>query len=187
MAFVESVRLRVLERAHFRCCMCQKVAGVQVHHINSQAQGGDDSEDNAAPLCPSCHVDFGDNPRKRKEIRQMRDWWYRLCESRDPPPHCIEMSAQLQNVASKEDLERLTERIVTEIRTISSQPQKPTPEVITDLTDFTGTLGSVPGAGFILCEHCGVRNFFRGSSIVRCTRCNRELGRVDISEPLGPP
>jgi hypothetical protein len=27
-------------------------------------------------LCAKCHADFGDNELKRKEIREMRDWWY---------------------------------------------------------------------------------------------------------------
>lgn len=61
--------------AAFRCCRCQRV-GVQAHHIIPSENGGPDTMDNAAPLCPNCHVDFGDNPLKRKEITQMRDWWY---------------------------------------------------------------------------------------------------------------
>ena len=36
---------------------------------------------NAAPLCPNCHAHFGGNPDKRKEITQMRDWWYEVVSS----------------------------------------------------------------------------------------------------------
>ena len=41
-----------------------------------------DTEDNAAPLCPSCHETFGANPTKRKFIREARDFWYEFCEKR---------------------------------------------------------------------------------------------------------
>ena len=33
---------------------------------------------NAAPLCQNCHDQFGDNRQKRKDITQMRDWWYNV-------------------------------------------------------------------------------------------------------------
>lgn len=62
-------------KAAFRCCRCQSI-GVEVHHIIPQRENGPDTFENAAPLCAKCHDDFGDNPAKRKEIRDMRDWWY---------------------------------------------------------------------------------------------------------------
>jgi len=43
--------------------------GVEVHHIISQEEGGSDREENAAPLCPSCHETYGANPQKRKFIK----------------------------------------------------------------------------------------------------------------------
>jgi len=55
---------------------------VEIHHIVPEAEGGLNDEENAAPLCPSCHAWFGANPEKRKEMRQMRDWWYEVCESK---------------------------------------------------------------------------------------------------------
>ena len=75
MAFSESLKLDVKHMATFRCCRCQEI-GVEIHHIVPLAAGGTDTIDNAAPLCAKCHADFGDNPLKRKEIREMRDWWY---------------------------------------------------------------------------------------------------------------
>ena len=75
MAFSEKLKSDVRRQAAFRCCRCQDI-GVEIHHIIPQAVGGSDEEDNAAPLCAKCHGDFGDNPAKRKEIREMRDWWY---------------------------------------------------------------------------------------------------------------
>ena len=61
--------------------MCHDLV-VHIHHIVPQAEGGSDTEDNAAPLCPSCHDKFGANPQKRKLIREMRDHWYEICEER---------------------------------------------------------------------------------------------------------
>jgi len=75
MAFPEDLKLDVKKAAAFRCCRCQHI-GVEIHHIIPQSVGGPDTLDNAAPLCPSCHSEFGDNPIKRREITQMRDWWY---------------------------------------------------------------------------------------------------------------
>ena len=75
MDFNETVKREVKEWSAFRCCRCQNI-GVHIHHIIPQAEGGSSEIDNASPLCPSCHDYFGANPQKRKEIGQMRDWWY---------------------------------------------------------------------------------------------------------------
>ena len=84
MAFAESTRLEVKKRAAFRCCRCQSI-GIEIHHIIPQADKGSDVVENAAPLCPSCHDYFGANPVKRKEITEMRDWWYRVAEAKYGP------------------------------------------------------------------------------------------------------
>jgi 5-methylcytosine-specific restriction endonuclease McrA len=78
MTFSEKTKLDVKRRAAFRCCRCQNV-GIDVHHIIPESEGGPDDISNAAPLCQNCHDRFGDNPQKRKEIIQMRDWWYEVC------------------------------------------------------------------------------------------------------------
>src|SRR5262245_33993057 len=77
MPFSESLKVQVKKMAAFRCCRCHDI-GVDIHHIIPQAHGGTDDIDNAAPLCQNCHDRFGANPEKRKEIRQMRDWWYEV-------------------------------------------------------------------------------------------------------------
>ena len=75
MPFSEKIKLEVKRKAAFRCCRCRSI-GVDVHHIIPEKDCGTDEISNAAPLCPSCHDYFGDNPSKRKGITQMRDWWY---------------------------------------------------------------------------------------------------------------
>ena len=69
VAFTELLKLSVKKRAHFSCCLCHSL-GVEVHHIIPQENDGPDTEDNAAPLCPSCHEIYGANRQKRKFIRE---------------------------------------------------------------------------------------------------------------------
>jgi len=83
--------------------------GVDIHHIVPESEGGPDVDDNAAPLCPSCHETYGANPQKRKFIREARDLWYEICATRFASDNeqlraIVEM---LQNVATREDVERL--------------------------------------------------------------------------------
>jgi len=83
MDFTEQIKREVKEKAAFRCCRCQQI-GIQVHHIIPQENDGPSDIDNAAPLCPSCHDFFGSNPSKRKEITQMRNWWYEQVKRQFP-------------------------------------------------------------------------------------------------------
>lgn len=84
MPFSEKIKLEVKKKSAFRCCRCQKI-GVEIHHIVPQKDGGTDGVENAAPLCANCHSDYGDNPQKRKELNQMRDWWFEKAEAMHAP------------------------------------------------------------------------------------------------------
>ena len=84
MSFGENIKLQVKRNSHFCCCICHSV-GVEIHHIIPQSEGGDDSAENAAPLCPSCHETYGANPQKRKFIRETKDLWYELCSKQYEP------------------------------------------------------------------------------------------------------
>ncbi len=109
MAFSEALRLSIRKRAHFRCCICRLV-GVEIHHIIPQEEQGPDTEENAAPLCPSCHELYGANKTKRKFIREARDFWYELCsnqESRDGGLTLASLSEFMAPLATKGDLTEL--------------------------------------------------------------------------------
>lgn len=75
MAFSDALKQSVRKRALGRCCICQEPF-VDIHHIIPQAEGGPDSDANAAPLCPNCHRRYGDNERHRNTILEFRDNWY---------------------------------------------------------------------------------------------------------------
>ena len=110
MPFLSSTKRAVRSRAWFACCVCRKISlGLEVHHILPQAEGGADSEDNAAPLCPSCHAIYGGNPELRARLREMRDVWYGMCE-RLFADGCEpeEVFRSIHEIFSLEELERLT-------------------------------------------------------------------------------
>lgn len=88
MGFSQSVKERAYIASARRCCVCKKFAGrnIEVHHITQKADGGEDSFDNAIPLCFDCHAEAGHyNPRHPKgakympsELRAHRDSWYKV-------------------------------------------------------------------------------------------------------------
>jgi hypothetical protein len=109
MSFTEDLKLRIRKQSHFRCCLCHAL-GVEIHHIVPQVENGSDEDENAAPLCPTCHGIYGANPQKRKFIREARDFWYEICRNRFniPTEQIKEISDTLKTVATKEDITRLS-------------------------------------------------------------------------------
>lgn len=70
-----------------RCCsICHKFCGtkIEVHHIREESEGGDNTADNAIPLCFDCHADMRSydykhpkgNKYSESELRRHRDNWY---------------------------------------------------------------------------------------------------------------
>lgn len=114
MSFPEALKVSIRKRAHLCCCVCHSF-GVDIHHIVPQSEGGLHTEENAAPLCPSCHETYGANPQKRKVIREARDLWYELCATRlaSGVGQLKDITDALKHVATKEDLERLAVRNVS--------------------------------------------------------------------------
>ncbi len=117
MAFTEAPKLKIKRKAHFTCCLC-KAIGIEVHHIIPQDKGGPDTEDNAAPLCPSCHEAYGTNPQKRKFIRETRDFWYEICEKRyaSDSDRIDEIKSLLEKTVSYDDLQDLKEELLSHIK-----------------------------------------------------------------------
>lgn len=55
MGFKRSEVDKLLADTGRRCCICSTLHAVQIHHIKSLKDGGNDDIDNAIPLCPNCH------------------------------------------------------------------------------------------------------------------------------------
>lgn len=116
MPFSELLKAQVRKRAHLACCLCKSL-GVEVHHIVPESEDGPDTEENAAPLCPSCHETYGANPQKRKFIREARDLWYEICENRLAPgmERLDEIKQLLQNTVSYEDFQGFKEELLSRL------------------------------------------------------------------------
>ena len=85
MSFSENVKIEAKKKAFFRCVVCHDTF-VEVHHIIPQSEGGEDTLDNAAPLCAKCHDLYGGNPYKRKQLKLIRDDWYEKVEMMTSSP-----------------------------------------------------------------------------------------------------
>jgi hypothetical protein len=113
MAFSEQLKHNVRRKSHLSCCLC-KAIGIEIHHIIPQEEGGADTEDNAAPLCPSCHEAYGANPLKRKFIREARDLWYDICAKRYASDHdrIEELKVMLKSAVTYEDFQSFKQEIM---------------------------------------------------------------------------
>ena len=183
MPFGEKVKREVKERAAFRCCRCQNV-GIQVHHIIPEEHGGEDTIENASPLCASCHVGFGDNPKKRKEITEMRDWWYKQVESRFFGPNpSTEMLEQIN--AKVEDIQA-NQADMTELKAMLKSVAD---EMINSITPATAPIAasnivnSSTAVSSVRLGHNTHANFV-------CRRCNTMIGLLvgsDVCPQCGEP
>ena len=89
MGFKQTEVNTLLAHCHRRCCVCHRFCGIkiEIHHIQPLEDGGDDSIDNAIPLCFECHAEvqlYNDkHPRGRKfrpeELREHKELWLKIC------------------------------------------------------------------------------------------------------------
>jgi hypothetical protein len=104
MGFSKEVKEKALVASARRCCVCKEFSGrnIEVHHIIQASQGGEDSFENAIPLCFDCHANAGHynskHPRGSKfspeELRKHRDLWYKQVEEGKFKFNDIEISQQ---------------------------------------------------------------------------------------------
>jgi hypothetical protein len=128
MPFTEALKQSMRRRADMRCCLCRDL-GVEIHHIYPEGEGGPDTEDNAAPLCPSCHERYGANPVKRKFIREARDNWLEICDQRFRAEHKLDsLSHVLSDVATNQALSSLKSELLDGLTKILNSPE-PKPKV----------------------------------------------------------
>ena len=86
MPFPSNIKEDALVACGRCCCICHKFCGtkIEVHHIREESEGGDNTADNAIPLCFDCHADMRSydhkHPKGNKysvsELKRHRDNWY---------------------------------------------------------------------------------------------------------------
>jgi len=86
MPFSKKVKEEVFKKCKRHCCKCEKYCGIniEVHHIIPEANGGENTVENAIPLCFDCHSEIGSyNPKHPKgnkysedEIKDIRNAFY---------------------------------------------------------------------------------------------------------------
>lgn len=159
MAFSETVKQSVRRKSHLSCCLCKKI-GIEIHHIIPQEENGPDTEDNAAPLCPSCHETYGANKTKRKFIKEARDLWYEICERRysSDSDKLDEIREIIKNSPSREDIHSFRDYILSNIVKEITQStlftvgkpktETPTKPVFWSIDEIIGYLYSLSGDNY---------------------------------------
>lgn len=177
MGFSEEIRIEVRQKAAYQCCRCRSL-GVEVHHIIPQEHGGPDDIDNAAPLCPNCHTDFGDNPKKRKIIKEMRDWWYSKVEGmyggNDSMKLLQEISGSIETIKhGQSDISELKDLLrAYSAETISHLITETAVETATKVVNAT-PLGDKVHAN-VNCKKCGTQiGLLIGSNT--CPKCKEPI------------
>ena len=89
--FSEEIKRKAMVACGRHCCICHKFCGnnMEVHHIKAKADGGEDTFENAIPLCFDCHAEVRQyDPKHPKGIKfseqeliQHRDNWYKIIKS----------------------------------------------------------------------------------------------------------
>ncbi|MBR5439120.1 MAG: HNH endonuclease [Clostridia bacterium] len=93
MPFSEKIKEDAMVACGRHCCICHKFCGnkMEVHHIVPQKDGGEDSFENAIPLCFDCHAEVGayntSHPKgvkfSKNELKRHRDNWYKCVQERN--------------------------------------------------------------------------------------------------------
>ncbi|CAA0254792.1 HNH endonuclease [Tenacibaculum maritimum] len=95
MGFTPKVKEDILVSSARHCCVCHRYKGVkiEIHHITPKEQGGEDTFENAIPLCFDCHSDaghyFAKHPKGTKfsikELRKHKKSWFNIVEKNSIP------------------------------------------------------------------------------------------------------
>jgi hypothetical protein len=150
MPFTEAIKKEARLKAHYRHCICEQIAPLEVHHIVPQEERDDDSFDNAVALCANCHNTYGDSHQHRKWIKEKRDWWYGHCERQYAEKQKLEEIYQIvvdtkaDNKARPEQFKNLLQGAVGQIINSLSRGQEP--DVITNVAGAASTTIAISDA-----------------------------------------
>lgn len=174
MPFSPALKLRVKRKAHFRCVWCEKFKFIEVHHIIPERDEGPNTEDNAVPLCPDDHTLYGENPGLRNFMRQKRDWWYDICETKmtfENVDELEEFNNRLENVEdNREELIEIISNLSNEVKRLSAEietiPEENKNEVYTQMTSTSDVLTSLTQS-----MYQPVGQFVLQAELPRCPNC----------------
>lgn len=137
MPFLETLKADVRKRSHHACCLCKSYGPVEIHHIIPEENGGSDTFDNAASLCPTCHEVYGMNPTKRKYIREARDTWFEICAARYAPDadRIDDLTRMMKGAVTLEQFDDFKSEILS-ILTSSGNFPRPKDEILAALDEL---------------------------------------------------
>ncbi len=114
MGFSQDIKNKILVLSARHCCVCHRYKGVKVeiHHIKPQADGGEDTLENAIALCFDCHADAGHyNPKHPKglklsqgELKLQKENWFKIVNENNistPKPVSVELIINNKNFRGK--------------------------------------------------------------------------------------
>ena len=99
MPFPQDVKENVLVACKRCCTLCHKFCGtkIEVHHIKQEADGGNNTFENAIALCFDCHADMRSydshhpkgNKYSEQELKRHCEEWYKIAKTLTIPqtPH----------------------------------------------------------------------------------------------------
>jgi len=90
MSINQTLRKHVLDRDNRVCVKCYRASDLEVHHITSKQDGGEDSLENLITLCEHCHAEWG--CIETRDTQSFYDWlnmptincfraWYKTLKS----------------------------------------------------------------------------------------------------------
>ena len=123
MGFSNTIKEEILVKSARHCCVCREHAGrnVEVHHIIPKAEGGEDTFENAIPLCFNCHSEAGHYNTKHpkgtrysaSELRKHKAAWFKNVEENNiqmpnsPKPESLDdiINSKISNVDNAKKLD----------------------------------------------------------------------------------
>ena len=103
--YIPAAVRRTLRKETCFCCPFCGSPILEYHHIIPWAKRQEHFPEDMVALCPTCHTEYGDNPLKRTRIKEIRDWWYEVIETKYGllPGDAIRLEAIVQRLKTIEE------------------------------------------------------------------------------------
>ena len=168
MAFSPKTQREARKASGGDCCICHRRIVQTCHHIIPSSEGGDDSIENCAPMCGSCHAFIHNGGLSRTQVQETRDGWYELIKhmkSKEAIEIDMEISDKIMNSDTDSKIDTMY-NLMHDFKKILESPE-PNPDELRDSyghastalnavgTSMVGTITMVAGKGStLLCPNC---------------------------------